>query len=34
MAKPNRAKHQYKIKASTSKASKRTRGTPLVRVKG
>ena len=34
MAEPNRAKHQYKVKAPTSEASKRSRGTPLVRVKG
>ena len=26
MAKPNRAKHQYKVKAPTSEASKRSRG--------
>lgn len=34
MAAPYRANHQHKVKAHTSEASKRYRGTPLVRVKG
>ena len=34
MAAPYRANHQYKVKAHTSEASKRYRGTPLVRGKG
>lgn len=34
MAKPYRAKSHYKAEETPSEASKRTRGTPLVRVKG
>ena len=34
MATPNRANHPHKVKDPPSEASKRSRGTPLVRVKG
>ena len=34
MATPNRAKSHYKAEKTPSEASKRSRGTPLVRVKG
>ena len=34
MAKPYRVRNQYKAEETPSEASKRSRGTPLVRVKG
>ena len=34
MTQPHRVKHPNKAEETPSEASKRTRGTPLVRVKG
>ena len=34
MAEPYRVNHQHKVEETPSEASKRSRGTPLVRVKG